>query len=478
VAAGVTLLVTRVGRPARPPPGQSIAVLPFADLSPNKDQEYFADGVAEEILNALAHVDGLRVAGRTSSFYFKGKNVKLKEVGRELNVAAVLEGSVRREGNQVRIKAQVVDVADGLLRWSETFDREATGVFAVQDEIARAVVDALQVRLRPGRSPLPPLRRTTSPEAYGKVLLGRQFHNRGTLEGFRLAAQAHERAIAIDPEYAPAWSGLAIGLAMLWNTAGNEALTGVPDVRRRAMAAAEKAVALDPELADGWAVRATLRAMTWNWAGAEADIRRAQEIDPGDVRGLRTMGWLLASHGRLEEAVAVEQKADQLDPLNPWGWWNLARFALGLGRNDLAQDALKRSAEIAPDERAGGRPVELVAALLRGAPAEALALAEGAGEEPFRLWGQALAQHTLGHARESDAARKALEVRYGNLLAYPVAQVHAWRGEKDGAFEWLERSFERRDISLEGIAFDPLLRQLHGDPRYAGLLKRMNLPAR
>ena len=456
-------------------PTPSIAVLPFMDLSPDKDQEHFSDGVAEEILNELAHIEGLRVAGRTSSFRFKGTADDGRSIGRRLGVGAVVEGSVRTEGSRVRISAQVINVADGLQLWSEVYDRELTGVFAVQDEIARAVASALRVKLLPGQGPAEGGARTTTPEAYGSHLRGRQLHNRGTLDGFREAAAAHERALAIDPAYAPAWSGLAIALAMLWAAAGDETLTGVPDLRRRALTAADRAVALDPHLPDSHAVRATLRAMTWDWRGAAADIERALALDPGDVRALRTQGWLLAAHGRIAESIVCEQRAGELDPLNPAGWVNLASRHLALGDLAAAREAIELAREVAPAGQPAGRAQALMASLLAGDGALALATAEELTDERSRLWGAALAHQVLGHERASARTAEALAARFGEQLAYAVAQVHAFRGEADAAFEWLEKAFARQEVALESIQFDALLQPLQGDPRYLTLLKRMRL---
>ncbi len=460
-----------------PPATPSIAVLPFQDMSPGRDQEHLSDGVAEEILNALAHVEGLRVAGRTSSFSFKGKQEDLRSIGRRLGVGAVVEGGVRREGSRVRITAQVIHVADGLTLWSEVYDRDAANVFAIQDEIAQAVVSALKVKLLPGHGPASTADRATTPEAYGHFLRGRQLHNRGTADGYRAAAEAHEQALRLDPLYAPAWSGLAIALAMLWSASGDETLAGVPDLRRRALEAAEKAVRLGPGLSDAHAVRATLRAMAWDWQGAEADIARALALDPGDVRALRTRGWLLAAHGRIRESIEVEKRAGGLDPLNPAGWVNLASRHLALGEVGPAREALDLSREISPASQGMGRTQALLASLLSGEGEGALAIAQELPDERSRLWGAALAYHCMGHARASQHALDALASRFGERVAYPIAQVHAFRGAGDQAFAWLDKAFARHEVALESLQFDPLFLALHGEPRYAALLRRMDLPA-
>ncbi len=305
----------------------SIAVLPFADLSPAKDQEYFADGIAEEILNALANVEGLHVPGRTSSFFFKGKSAKLADIGRELNVGAVLEGSVRKEGNRVRVTAQVVDVPRGYHLWSETYDRELTGIFAVQDEIARAVVQALKVKLLPGGAPVVKEHRTTNPEAYNAYLLGRHFFDLGTPDGMSRAVAALEKALALDPQYAPAWAWLSVSIlnSAVYLSQGGPAAQ-IDEAARRATAAADKAVALAPDLADCWSARAWMRtSISWEWAGAHADFDRAIALNPRDANILLRRSHLLALQGRLPEAIALARKVIEIDPLYAWGWTPRAR---------------------------------------------------------------------------------------------------------------------------------------------------------
>ena len=321
----------------------SIAILPFVDLSPQHDQEYFSDGIAEEILNALVHVDGVKVAGRTSSFSFKGKNATLSDVGRALHVAHVLEGSVRKSGGRVRITAQLVNVADGYHRWSEAYDRELADVFAVQEEIAQAVVSALKVSLAPGRAPTTSERRTGSAEAYNEYLLGRQLYLRHSNEGHRRATQAYERALALDPGYAPAHAQLALVLRARHYEEDDPGAAA--EFRRRALEEAERAVALGPDLPEAYSIRGFLRS-AWrrDWKGAEVDLRRALELGPGDSPTHRRLGMLLASQGRLAAALAEAERSTQLDALDSTNWMWLGLFQTAMGRTDLARRAeLERS---------------------------------------------------------------------------------------------------------------------------------------
>jgi len=447
----------------------SIAVLPFLDMSPQHDQEYFADGVAEEILNALAQVEQLRVVGRTSSFVFRGKSDDLRTIGRKLNVAAVLDGSVRREGTRVRITTQLINVADGFHLWSESYDRELTSIFRVQEEIAGAVVGALKVKLLPEQAPTTNQRRTPSVEAYSQYLLGRQYHARQTRDGYRRAVEAYEKAIGLDPTYAPPRAQLAITLRAV----GFDAEDGATalKLRKRALAEAERAVALGPDLAEAYASRGLLRMeFLRDWSGAQSDFRRALELSPGDPPSHRRMGLLLASQGHLADAITAVDRATQLDPLDTTSWLCLGSLRAASGRIDLARGAQLRVLEIS---RASADAHDELAVydLLEGRPTDALARAP-AITKPERLRVVAIAEHELGHPKESQRALNALIARHAHES---IAQVYAWRGDRDRAFEWLERSLDQND-ELWDVKFDTILRRVRDDPRFTALLKKMNLP--
>ncbi len=483
IAAGGAYLVATRGRPATgtavPASASSalpsVAVLPFTDLSSGKDQEYFADGIAEEILNALARVEGLHVAGRTSSFSFKGKSVQIKEIGRQLDVRAVLEGSVRREGNRVRITAQVVDVANGYQLWSETYDRELTGIFAVQDDIARAVVEALKVKLVPGKGPDAGEGRTADPDSYRYYLIGLHHAGRGTPEGARLSRAAFEKAVELDPGNAPAQAALAVAIFNVWAMGGTSTAAEVEDVRRESLAAAEKAVALAPSLADAYAARGWLRGAYFDWAGSRADLDRALALRPNDSRALAYMGEWLEVFGRITESIALLRRAVELDPLWERPLSRLCNLYLESGKLSLARSAIGRWLEIVPDSP-GPRVFQVQLHLLEGHPEAALSAARRIAAPPARLFGIALAENDLGHAAESNRALEELTSKFAPVSPYRIARVHAWRGDADRAFEWLERGVRARDPSAARLKLDPLLNKIRGDPRYTALLRKMNLP--
>ncbi len=472
--------VTR--EPALPAGVPSVAVLPFTDMSPSKDQEYFADGVAEEILNSLAQVEGLRVAGRTSSFAFKGKGEDLSTIARKLRVKSVLEGSVRKEGNRVRITAQLVNAAEGYHLWSRTFERDLSDVFAVQDDIARAVAEALQVRLQPTWETSIRGRRTASPDAHehylrAVLLLGR-YRLRETMQ-----AQAElGQAVELDPGYGLAWSELAATWALLsdWATPAEQ-----PGLQRRAMEAADKGVELAPDQADTWARRGLLRMqVAWDWGGAVGDIDRALAINPRDVSANEARSRLLAVRGQIPEAIAMANRVVSIDPLSLSGWLRLHALQVARGDPARAREALAQAEAVSP---ASYQVIVLRARaeLDAGRPASALTLARRPEvPEDSRFLLTALALHALGRADDSARELELLSGGYADTEAYQIAEAHAGRGDGERAFEWLERAWRQRDGGLVGVLpwvspvkWNPAFRGLHGDPRFTALLGKLNLPA-
>src|SRR6266404_169176 len=475
VAAAVSVYFWSHRHKAAQPPApaaitdKSIAVLPFADMSEKKDQEYFSDGLSEELIDMLTKVPDLRVPARTSSFFFKGKAEDIATIAQKLRVAHVLEGSVRKAGNTMRVTAQLIRADNGYHVWSETYDRELKDVFKVQDEIAGAVVTALKLKLAPGQR-LPASQRTSVFEAYDHYLLGRQFYERGNPDGYRRAIEAYRKAIDLDPRYAAAY----VELAMSEYFAADE--FGETAGKQRALAAAEKAIELAPEEAIGYGARGYLRdRVNWDWTGAQADMEKALAIDSGDAETQVAYALVLENFGRLPEAIAAAQKATELDPLSSGAWTRLGSLLIRNRQLVAAQEALRRALEIQPEStHALLYLAELQ--LLEGKAIEALATFRKVDNEGFRLWGIAMAEHTLGHVTESQQALDELIAKHTHGYSYEIAQVYAWRGEKDKAFEWLKGSYQQREGDLVYIKDDELLAPLRGDPRYKALLRKMNLP--
>src|SRR5688572_25743590 len=320
---------------------KSIAVMPFADMSAGKDQEYFADGLSEELLNLLAKIPDLRVAARTSAFKFKGEKIDVKEVAQKLNVAHILEGSVRKSGNKVRITAQLVKATDGYHLWSQTYDRTLDDIFVVQDDIAGEVVKALKLTLL---GPTSVTRsRPVDPEAYNLALQGRFFLERRSRKDLERAVEYFRRSFERDPGYAPAWAGLSEAYARQ----ADNGFVPVADGYRRAREAAEKALALDPQLVDahlamGW-IQTTY---DWDWAAADASFRKALDLEPGSAQALRSAGIQAMTLGRWNEAIDLANKTIERDPLRPNYYNNLGLALLAVNRDAEAEAAFRKALEL------------------------------------------------------------------------------------------------------------------------------------
>ena len=454
----------------------SVAVLPFADMSPGKDLEYFGDGIAEEILNALAQVNGLKVIGRTSSFSFKGKPDDLRAIGQKLNVETILEGSVRKEGDILRITAQLIRAADGSHLWSRVFDRGKGGLFAIQEEIARAVTSALQVKLLPGEDQNARWLRTEKPEAYDLLLMGRKFLQRNTVEDTRRALAAFEQAVALDPGYSPAWAGIAQAAIGLWSKSDEP----VPEMVGKGLAAADKAIAAAPDLPQGYFWRGIARRnFGVDRAGADADFARAEELGPKEVRDRnaaeRERRKKMTREEKIQAAIATWKGRLDLDPLNPGPWTNLGYVYMEAGDYAHAREALGRALEISSGHMLANNYM-CQSLVVDGLNEEALALASRIRGQWLRLTCTAVAQHGLGRERESKEALDVLIARFPEQATYQIASVYAWRGEVDRAFEWLERAFASHDTGLNMMTVDPLLRGVRGDPRWKPFLEKVHGP--
>jgi TolB-like protein len=453
---------------------KSIAVLPFVDMSEKHDQEYFSDGLSEELIDMLTKVPELRVPARTSSFYFKGKQATIADIAKALGVAHVLEGSVRKSGNTLRVTAQLIRVDNGYHVWSETYDRKLEDIFKVQDEIASAVVTALRVHLLPmqkaaGQDEL----RTENLEAYNLYLQGRQSFNQGDLDGYQRAVTAFRAATALDPGYAAAYADRA--LAQFWLTNDTDTDSDSIDVPGwdSALADAEKAIALAPGLAAGYAARGFVRAIyRFDFAGGQVDLDKAVALSPRDADVLHRSAVLLAIFGKLPAAIAREEQALALDPLSAEICMRLGFFLAADQQLSRARPLYEKALVIAPNStRAHNNLGELE--LLEHQPGRALAEYRQTRSENFSLAGQAKAEYSLGHHEVSERILKQLIAKKDY---YAIACVYAWRGEKDKAFQWAERAVRTRDAGITWLKIATDFRSLRGDSRYKALLREMNLP--
>jgi len=461
----------------------SIAVLPFANRSASADDEYFSDGLGDELLNVLSKVKGLRVTARTSSFHFKGKDATVAEIGKMLDVATLLEGSVRKAGNRIRVSVQLVQVSDSSHLWSETYDRTLEDIFAVQDDIAQAVVKELRTKLlgetadsdASGAAKAEVARaakgRATDPEAHRLCLLARHLIDRRTREDTAAAIGYLKEALGRDPEFALAW----VQLGTAYSHEAGLGWAPVAEGYGRAREAVERALSLDPDIPEGHAILGWIRMhYGWDFRGAQTSFSRALELAPGNAEALWRAGFLAMGLGQLEQALDLSRRALEQDPLNA-GAYNQLGFALeAMDRFVEGETAYRKALELVP-QRAVTRAALSVTLLALGRGEEALAEARHEPAAMFRLRALAMIHHGLGHVAESEVALQECIAKYSDEAAVQIAEVCAVRGEADRAFEWLERAYTQQDPGLTHTKISPPLRSLHGDPRWGAFLKKMGL---
>jgi TolB-like protein/Flp pilus assembly protein TadD len=470
-------------RPSASTDSPSIAVLPFVNMSRDEENEYFADGLSEELLNVLAKIRGLRVAARSSAFSFKGKGATVAEVGRALNVATVLEGSVRKSGNRMRISVQLVKVVDGYQLWSETYDRTFDDIFAVQDDIAQSVLQVLRATLL-GTTADPAAEkkaadaiaeavkgRSTDPEAHRLFLQARHFIDRNSRADTQRGIGYLQQALALEPDFALAWAELSRANA----SAANWGWAAAADGFGLARDAATRALALEPDLAEGHAGMGWVQmAHDRDWRGAEASYRRALELSPGNALVLQGLGMLSGNLGRFDEGIMLCRRSVEQDPLSPSCYFFLGLVYWTAGRPAEGEAALRKSLELAPQGAATHAWLAILL-LTQGRSDEALAVALCEPEEWGRLFACAVIQHAAGREAEADLALRELEDRHSGEAAYQIAQARAARGEIDVAFAWLERAYDQRDPGIFWTMVDPLLESLHADPRWQPFLAKLGL---
>jgi TolB-like protein len=451
-------------------PEKSIAVLPFADLSEKKDQEYFSDGLSEELLDLLAQVPDLRVPARTSSFFFRGKDIAVADIAKALGVAHVLEGSVRKSGRTIRVSVQLIRADSGYTLWSKTYDRALNDVFKVQDEIANAVVSAMKIQLLPGQR-LISAYQTTNAEAHDAFLLGWQLHFVGDADADRGAIAAFHKALAADPNYAPAYVGLGMATISLPSDSGELEAPAYAE----SAGYEDRAIRLDPKLSIAYSARGIFRLEHLDWKGARDDISQAVKLDSRDSQAQRYMSRYLATQGMLDEAVTISRRAIEIDPLDVYARLCLSKYLLSKSDYDGARAENQRL--LATNPKSWGFLLQAGKIdLLSGRVADALAISQQISIDGYRLALEAMARHSLSQVEESRRLTDHLISSHGSHQPYLVAQVLTWRGETDQALEWLHRAYELRDDLMEEVKYERLLASLRTDPRFKALLRKMNLP--
>ena len=449
------------------PPEHSIAVLPFVNMSDDASNEYFSDGISEEILNLLTRVPELQVTSRSSAFSFKGQNVDVPTIAAKLNVAHVLEGSVRKSGNQLRITAQLIEVESDSQLWSNTYDHEMKEVFAIQDEIATAVVHALKATLT-GKTPQA---KKTNPDAYALYLQARHLIEQRNVQNFDLAEAMLKDALSLDPGYEPAWAELAY----YYLHPANLSELSFDERVERAHHAIDQALAINPEYEAALVVMARIEMdYEWNFAAANEYLDRALDISPNDARILLPAARLNRVFGRLDEAIQLTRRAVDLDPVSPTNHYALGIYLHISNHTQEGIDQLRTALALSPTMSLVRFDLGMML-LARGDEEAALEMVEQEYSDGFRLTGKAIVQHALGNAAASEAALQELLAKYEEWFAYQIASVYAYRNEADEAFFWLDRCYEIHD-ALSEMLVDPLLINLHDDPRWVPFLDKMSLP--
>jgi TolB-like protein len=452
-------------------PQKSIAVLPLLNESGDPKDEYFSDGLSEELIAALAQIRELKVIGRSSSFRFKDRKEETKTIGEKLGAATLLEGTVRKQGERVRIVAELINAADGIALWTRTFDRELKDIFAVQAEIAAAVAESLKVTLL-GSDKQSTSSTTKNTEAHNAYLQGHFHFQRRNLEDFRKAVSYFDEAIRLDPDYALAYAERSEAWSFIGDLTGQRA-TAWP----KAKSDAEKAVAIAPELAEAHAALGWVRFfIDWKFAEGLSELKRAKELSPANPTANDLLARVIVYLGQVDEAERHARHAVELDPLSLTAQGNLSRVLFVAGKLDEADAVARKAAELQP-AAAGNHRYQVLVAVERGDGETALREAELEPDEGYRWFELALAQYVRGDRKAADEALADLIANGRDRLAYQIAEVYAVRGEKDKAFEWLQISFDNHDTGTLTLLIDPLLRGLRDDPRYKNFLAKLGLPA-
>jgi len=451
-----------------------LAVLPFANLTGDPNKEYLADGLTEQTISQLGRLnpEQLGVIARTSVMGYKHKDVRLDQIGRDLSVQYVLENSLRESGDHIRLTAQLIQVKDQTHLWSQDYDYLARDILNVQDDVAKAVAREIRVRLTSQQQEDLARSHPVNPEAFDAYLQGYHFFQGSTDKDADMAAKYFERATQLDPSYALAWAYLS--RARNWQA--NEGLLPMEEGRRLAREAVERALSLNPNLAVAHAQVGRIKeTVDYDWAGGNASFQRAVALEPGNAEHVGKAALSVAFFGRFDEALQLGRRAIDLDPLNADSWEDLAETEFLMGQLEQAAADSKKALELDPDH--WDSPITLSRVyLLQGRPQDALPEIEHVHLAPYRAYLYALTYYALGRKKESDAALNELITKYHASNAFEIAMIYAFRNQTDEAFEWLDRAYAQRDPSMMATRVEPLLKSLHSDPRYTALLKKLNLP--
>ena len=476
VILGVGYISWQHFRATGPPSSKKnmLAVLPFENLTGDPNKEYLADGLTEEMISQLGRLnpEQLGVIARTSVMGYKHKDERLDQIGRDLSVQYVLENSLRESGNHIRLTAQLIQVKDQTQLWSQDYDYPVKDILNIEDDVAKAVAHEIRLRLNSKQQAELAQSHPVNPEAFDAYLQGYYFFQRNTDKDTDMAAKYYERATQLDPSNALAW----VGLSRVRNLQVNTALIPAEEGHRLARQAVERALALNPDLPEAHTQMGRIKQQVdFDWAGAHASFQRAVALDPGNPEVVRTAAFSAAMLGRFDEALQLNRRAVDLDPLNAESWESLGEKEFFVGQLDEAAADSKKALELSPDVGFSHFFLSQIY-IIQGRPHDALPEIELVRDDSYRGSLYAIAYHALGRKKESDAALSQLITKYHARMAYQIAEVYAFRNQSDEAFEWLDRAYAQRDGGLPLTKVDPLLKNLHSDPRFAAFLKKLNLP--
>ena len=455
---------SRVAATSPTPERRSIAVLPFVNMSDDAEQEYFSDGLSEELLNLLAKIPQLRVTSRTSAFFFKGKDYTIADVGEQLGVSHVLEGSVRRSGDQIRVTAQLIDVSSDAHLWSETWDREFADVFAIQDEISGAVASALKIQLVDEL----PHAYVTEPSAYDLFLQARELVARQTEASMLEAESLLHELLEIDPEYAP-------GLVLLGESTiflGSWRFRPMHESFELAREYGQRAINASPTFARGYLLLSGIAlSHDRNWPMAEQLVQEASRHDPADLQARLRASWIDSLQGEHNLSVELAMELVRLDPLSGQAHWALGHILKNARRYNESVRAFRKLLALSPTATAGHAALA-ESLLLAGNYEEALAEFDAEPMDGFTFYGRAMTYHEMGEPEKSDAAMNTLlNLDDAESWAAQIAMAHAVRGESDDAMKWLNRALQLNDQGIYIARIAPFFDNLRGDPRFEEFVK-------
>ncbi len=451
-----------------------LAVMPFENLTGDPNKEYLADGLTEETISQLGRLnpEQLGVIARTSVMGYKHKDERLDQIGRDLSVQYVLENSLRESGNHIRLTAQLIQVKDQTHLWSQDYDYPVNDFLTVEDDVAKAVAQQIRLRLTSKQKATLAQSHTVNPEAFDAYMQGHYYFERDSDKDTDMAAKYYERATQLDPSYALAWVGLS--RARKW-----QAVTGLiprEEGYRLAREAVDRALALNPNLAEAHSQMGRVKhQIDFDWTGGDASYQRAVELEPGNPESVLLAGASAAILGRLDQALQLPRQAVDLDPLNAHSWEGLGEIEFRGGKLDEAEADIKKALELRPDDFLSATFLSEIY-VMQGRPQDALPVIERVGYDPMRTFLYAITYHALGREKESDTALRELIAKYQEIDPYLIAEIYAFRNQPDEAFEWLGRAYSKHDDGLIHTKVDPPLKSLHNDPRFAALLKKLKLP--